>query len=84
MGMIKAEFARCGLGYRRAKLCTVVLARKWLPGLDSYSLGKLCADVGITLNGHHRALNDANATAELFIMINGLRLTQESLISSRL
>ncbi|MCE2595634.1 VRR-NUC domain-containing protein [Motilimonas cestriensis] len=78
MGMIKAEFARCGLSYRRAKLCTVVLARKWLPGHDSYSLGKLCADVGITLNGHHRALNDANATADLFIMINALRLAHSA------
>ncbi len=78
MGMVKAEFTRYGLDYRRAKLCTVVLARKWLPGYDSYSLANICAARGINLQGHHRALNDALATAELFIEINVLRM-QESL-----
>ncbi|MCE2571097.1 exonuclease domain-containing protein [Motilimonas eburnea] len=73
MGMVKSEFARCGLDYRRAKLCTVVLARKWLPGYDSYSLANICSARGINLQGHHRALNDALATAELFIEINNLR-----------
>ncbi|MFO6423336.1 exonuclease domain-containing protein [Motilimonas sp. KMU-193] len=73
MGMVKAEFTRCGLAYHRAKLCTVVLARKWLPGYDSYSLANICAARGINLQGHHRALNDALATAELFIEINNLR-----------
>lgn len=51
------------------KLCTVRLARKILPGLKSYSLGKLCHQVGINLANAHRAGGDATATAELFAML---------------
>lgn len=51
------------------KLCTVRLSRKIMPGLKSYSLGKLCHQVGIRLTNHHRAGGDAIATAELFGML---------------
>lgn len=51
------------------KLCTVRLARKILPGLRSYSLGKLCREVGINLTNQHRAGGDALATADLFRML---------------
>ncbi|MDK1285927.1 exonuclease domain-containing protein [Pseudoalteromonas umbrosa] len=74
-GFIKAEFARQERYFKRAKLCTVQLGRKWLPGHASYSLGKICQDLGIALNGHHRALNDAMATVELFNLINQKRLS---------
>lgn len=48
------------------KLCTVRLGRKILPGLPSYSLGKLCHHLGIVNANRHRAGGDADATAELF------------------
>ncbi len=48
------------------KLCTVRLARKTIPGLPSYSLGKLCRSLGITIEDRHRADGDAKATAMLF------------------
>lgn len=73
-GFIKAEFARLERYFKRAKLCTVQLGRKWLPGHASYSLGKICQDLNIPLQGHHRALNDAMATVELFNFINEKRL----------
>ncbi|TWR29083.1 DNA polymerase III subunit epsilon [Mucilaginibacter pallidiroseus] len=50
------------------KLCTVRLGRKIMPGLMSYSLGKICNHLGITNNSRHRAMGDAEATAELFSM----------------
>lgn len=62
----KREFNDLGFQFRREKLCTVRLARKYLPGHDSYSLGKICSDLGIDIDGRHRALGDARATAELF------------------
>ena len=77
MGFIRAEFARCGMYYKRAKLCTVSLGRKFIPGHKSYSLGNICRDLNISLVGHHRALNDAMATAELFIKINKARITKQ-------
>ena len=63
---IKEEFARLGYNFHCKTLCTVKLARKLLPGHKSYSLGKLCSDLGIEINGRHRAAGDALATVKLF------------------
>ncbi len=62
---IKEEFKRLGYNYNRKTLCTVKMARKLLPGHLSYSLGKLCADLDITIEGRHRAGGDALATVKL-------------------
>lgn len=67
---IKHEFSELGFIFRRDKLCTVRLARKYLPGHKSYSLGKICNDLGITNEARHRAMGDAKATVELFNLIN--------------
>jgi len=50
------------------KLCTVRLGRKIMPGLLSYSLGKLCNHLSIANHNRHRAMGDAEATAQLFTM----------------
>lgn len=63
---IKEEFARLGYDYKRNTLCTVKLSRKILPGKRSYSLGNLCDELGIVIQGRHRAMGDAMATAKLF------------------
>ena len=42
------------------------MARKLLPGHRSYSLRKICSDLGIEINGRHRAAGDALATVKLF------------------
>lgn len=63
---LKEEFARLGYTFHRKTLCTVQLSRKFLPGHQSYSLGKLCLDLGIEIKGRHRASGDALATAKLF------------------
>ena len=72
-GFIRAEFARCELPFDMPQLCTVVNMRRYYPGLQSYSLGKLCAEFDITLTNHHRALADATATVELLKLINAKR-----------
>ncbi|MDN3643992.1 exonuclease domain-containing protein [Lutimonas halocynthiae] len=64
--VIHKEFADLGFPFRRKKLCTVRLSRKLIPGLPSYSLGKLCNSVGIQLNDRHRAMGDTRATTILF------------------
>lgn len=64
--VIHKEFADLGFPFRRKKLCTVRLSRKLIPGLPSYSLGKLCTSVGIPLNDRHRAMGDTRATTILF------------------
>lgn len=63
---IKKEFADLGFTFQRKTLCTVRLSRSLIPGLPSYSLGKLCHSIDIPLNQRHRAIGDAEATAKLF------------------
>lgn len=63
---IKHEFSELGFQFKREKLCTVRLARKYLPGHKSYSLGNICDDLYIKIDGRHRALGDAKATSILF------------------
>lgn len=65
-GFIREEFRRTGRDFKRRKLCTVQLSRSAFPGLASYSLDKVTRELGIVLNGHHRASADAHATALLF------------------
>ncbi len=63
---IKEEFKNLGFEYERKTLDTVRLSRKLLPGHTSYSLGKICDDLKIKINGRHRAAGDALATVKLF------------------
>ena len=72
-GFIAAEFERMGRAFRRPKLCTCASMRKLFPGHDSYGLGALCAAYDIPLKTHHRALCDAEAAAQLLLMINERR-----------
>lgn len=72
-GFVRREFARMGVEFQRPVLCTVVSMRRYFPGRKSYSLKNLCREFGIDLQGHHRALCDAKATAGLLKLINEKR-----------
>ena len=63
---IKQEFKHLGYEYIREKLCTVNLSSKVITGQKSYSLGKLCKEINIEIEGRHRAAGDALATVKLF------------------
>jgi DNA polymerase-3 subunit epsilon len=63
---LQEEFRRLGYEFHRKRLCTVELSRKLIPGKPSYSLGKLCGEFGIEIQGRHRAAGDALATVRLF------------------
>jgi DNA polymerase-3 subunit epsilon len=76
---IKSELANCGYDLTSNKLCTVRLSRKIFPGLDSYSLGKICGYLGIKIDNRHRADGDAAATVKLFEQL--LANDQEKLIT---
>lgn len=68
-GVMRREFRRVGIRFQRKQLCTVNLSRKLLPGIKSYSLGKLCREMGIQVNGRHRASGDAEATVKLLELL---------------
>jgi DNA polymerase-3 subunit epsilon len=75
---IQKEFKRLGYDYERKTMCTVRMGRKYLPGYKSYSLGRLCDELGIKINGRHRAAGDALATVKLFEMILARKALKES------
>src|SRR5882724_11302510 len=63
---LKHQLKACGLDLDAKKLCTIRLSRKTFPGAQSYSLGKICAHLGIPIPNRHRAGGDADATVLLF------------------
>ena len=75
---IQEEFKRLGYNYERKTMCTVRMGRKFLPGHKSYSLGKICDELNISINGRHRAAGDALATVKLFEIILARKALQES------
>ena len=72
-GFISREFRRLGRSFRMPKLCTCASMRRLYPGRRSYSLANLCRDFDISLENHHRALCDAEAAAELLLLVNEKR-----------
>jgi DNA polymerase-3 subunit epsilon len=66
---VRHNLLASGYDLQSKKLCTVRLGRKILPGLASYSLGKLCRHLGIDNESRHRAAGDAEATAQLFSLL---------------
>ena len=62
---IRQEYKSLGYNFKRNILDTVALSRKLLPGHKSYSLGNICNDLSISINGRHRAAGDALATVKL-------------------
>jgi len=63
---LKKEFEGVSIQWQPKKLCTVRLARKIIPGLESYSLGRLAESLAIKIPDRHRASGDAQATATIF------------------
>lgn len=73
MGFIQYNLGRLG----RQKLTNPVLdslglARGLLPKLKNHKLKNLAAEFGVPLEKHHRAVDDAEATAQIFIKMLGL------------
>lgn len=66
-----AESSALGLENRhRGPICSVKLARRVFPGLRSYSLSPLAAQLGVRFSGRaHRAEADAEVTAKIMIKI---------------
>lgn len=67
MSFIKKNCADLGLEREFTYADTVGMARFLLPGLNRFKLDNVAKAVGIPLEHHHRAVDDANCTAEIFV-----------------
>ncbi len=55
--------------FNHENMDTLALARQKLPGLKNYKLGTIVERLGVQLDNAHRAINDATATAKVFIKL---------------
>jgi len=65
---VRYLLGKSGYDWSAPKLCTIRLSKKVFPGLEKYGLGSLTRDLGIRIEGRHRAWGDAQATAEVLTM----------------
>lgn len=69
--LLNREIARVYPGYRlrNCELCTVDLARRLVPQIESYKLDSLAAYFNFEIPRRHRAADDALATARVFLRL---------------
>ncbi len=66
MSFISANCKRQGLPCDFTYIDTVALARFLLPNLSKYKLDHVAKALGVSLENHHRAVDDAECTAHIF------------------
>lgn len=66
VGFIEQNCERMGIEKTFISVDTVAIARILLPTLSKYKLNVVAKALGISLENHHRAVDDAAATAEIF------------------
>ena len=67
VGFIEQNCRNLGLDDHFIYVDTVALARVLLPTLSKYKLNIVAKALNISLENHHRAVDDAGATAEIFV-----------------
>lgn len=75
---IRNAFKALAFDFKRPQLCTLALSRHLLPGLKSYRLGHVCESLEIPFKLRHRALSDAEATAELLTRLLEMKAQRSS------
>ncbi len=67
MGFIQKNCEDLGLDCAFTVVDTVSMARYLLPGLNRFKLDTVAKELHISLKNHHRAVEDAECTAEIFL-----------------
>ena len=79
---VKYHLETAGFNLQAPKVCTIRTSRKVFPGLKKYGLGYLTRELGIQIEGRHRAGGDALATAQIMHLIlekDGLPIIKDML-----
>ena len=67
MNFIKKNCQRLDIPCKPTIVDTVALARVLLPNLNRFKLDTVAKALGVSLENHHRAVDDAGCTAEIFV-----------------
>ncbi len=79
MGFMKEEAKNCGRNFDLPYLDTMVLARCMYKELPNHRLDTLCKHLGVINAHHHRAVDDAEATAQAFVkMLDTLKKNEKT------
>lgn len=68
-GFIRYNAAALGLEFHNHILDTLRIDREQFPDEKKHSLDVMCKRLGVSLENHHRAVDDATATAEAFLKL---------------
>ncbi|MFA9463774.1 MAG: PolC-type DNA polymerase III [Velocimicrobium sp.] len=77
VGFITKKAEQLGIETDYTVVDTVGMARSLLPNLSKYKLNIVAKNLGISLENHHRAVDDAGATAKIFLKFVEMLLQKE-------
>lgn len=88
VGYIKKKSADLQLGFDFCYIDTLILSRRLLTALKTHKLNRVAKHLGFVFEGHHRAINDAEVTARIFIhfleLLEGMDIRNVEEINERL
>jgi DNA polymerase-3 subunit epsilon len=76
---LRHEFSQLGYSFNSKRLCTLQLSRKVYPEHKSHGLSKLVQRYDLNMSNRHRALGDAEATAEFLQMVLREKVREEDI-----
>jgi DNA polymerase-3 subunit alpha (Gram-positive type) len=77
MSFIEVNCGRLGLPCDKTVVDTVAMARVLLPNLNRFKLDTVAKALGVSLENHHRAVDDAACTANIFVRFLDMLKAQE-------
>lgn len=72
MGFIRSNCIRLGIEFKNKAIDTLLLSRVLLKDIKRHKLDSVAKHLGVTIKNHHRAVDDAQATAEIFLKLIAL------------
>jgi DNA polymerase-3 subunit alpha (Gram-positive type) len=76
-GFIKSKCRNIGLQFKNGIIDTLPLARFLFPKLKKHKLNVICEHLNISLENHHRAVDDAKATGDILLKCFDMLREQE-------
>ncbi|MBE7036065.1 MAG: PolC-type DNA polymerase III, partial [Ruminococcaceae bacterium] len=88
VGYIKKKAEELSLDFDFCYMDTLMLSRRLLTALKTHKLNRVAKHLGFVFEGHHRAINDAEVTARIFLhfleLMSGMDIKDVSEINERL
>ncbi|MGN0382926.1 MAG: PolC-type DNA polymerase III [Eubacterium sp.] len=70
MSFIRENSKRQGIVFEPTVVDTVTMSRALIEGLNKYTLDSIAKTLNVSLESHHRAVDDAGCTAEIFLKLS--------------